>query len=192
MSRRTSHTDESIAGRIAALSVQGEDLSATAVSTKHPKLYSSARSQTHFGSWRAALNAAGIDYDDVKKGRAKWSKEFIVARIKEAVEQGHDLLSPEFRAEYHDLYIAACSNRYFKSWTRALTAAGIDVDKLRSQHQWTKDAIIKKIREIAVDNQPLVWSYIDKHYPALYRAARRPERFGSWEAAVEAAKQEDI
>lgn len=180
-------TQEKIIETILRLHEEGVDLSPTGIRKTHSALFSSARSKSHFGSWRAAVTAAGLDYSKVKRGEQVWSPELIIEGVRKAYEAGEDLLSVEFKNRNKKLYSAACAKRYFGSWRKTLTAAGLDYEHMRAAHFWSKPKIIAKIRELHQQGEPLNWSNISKICPGLYRAARRKENFGSWRNALKAA-----
>jgi hypothetical protein len=100
---------------------------------------------------------------------------------------GEDLLHPEFKTRYRSLYLAACAHRYFGSWRRAVSAAGLDHEMMREGRVWTKARIQRTIEELARDGHPLGWSSVETRCPGIYRAARRRENFGSWHNALLAA-----
>ena len=180
-------TDELIVETIRALHRAGVDLSPTSVRRTHPALFSAARSKSHFGSWRAAVEAAGLDYESIKRHSSPWTTEEVIRALREAYERGEDLLSSDFKRRYKSLYTAARSKRCFGSWREALKAAGLDYEELKGRRFWTKRRIIERIRELHAQGIPLNWSTVDKISPGLYRAARRKENFGSWRGALEAA-----
>ncbi len=180
-------TAEKIIAEIRRLYEQGVDLSPTGIRKTHSALFSSARSKSHFGSWRAAIKKAGLDYSKIKRGEQVWSKEKIIRELVSAYERGEDLLSADFKQRHKKLYSAACAKRYFGSWRKAIEAAGLDYQKIRGQHFWSKEKIIQTIRELKRQGHPLNWSAINKDCPSLYRAARRKENFGSWKKALRAA-----
>ena len=184
-------TKVKIIAAIRQLQMQGADLSPTAIQVEHSALFSSARSRSHFGSWRAAVEAAGFDYDEVKRIKQRWTRDEIIARICELHDAGEDLLAPEFKARHRSLYLAACAHRYFGSWRRAVNAAGLDYEKMRESRVWTKQRILRTIERLAHQGEPLGWAYIEQHEPGIYRAARRKENFGSWAGALRAAGVED-
>lgn len=185
-------TQDRILAEITRLHAQGVDLSPTGIRKTHGALFSSARSQSHFGSWRAAVQAAGLDYSTIKRGEQIWSKERIVRAIRKHHERGADLLSAEFKRANRQLYSAACAKRYFGSWRRAVEAAALDYDRIRGQHFWSREKIVAQIREFHAAGKPLSWSAINRDHPGLYRAARRKENFGSWRAALRAAEAEQV
>ena len=180
-------TKVKIIAAIKQLQMQGADLSPTAVQIEHSALFSSARSASHFGSWRAAVEAAGFDYDQFKRVKQRWTHEEIVKRICQLHEAGEDLLDPQFKTRHRNLYLAACAHRYFGSWRRAVEGAGLDHEKLRESRVWTRNRILHTIQQLASEGKPLGWAYIEQHEPGIYRAARRKENFGSWANALLAA-----
>ncbi len=180
-------TRDKLIESIRELHKQGYDLSPTAIQQTHGALFSSARSASHFGRWRDAVEAAGLRYDDIKRTKQRWSREEITKQIKAHHKNGEDLLDPDFKLRHRNLYVAACAHRYFGSWRRAIIAAGLDHEKMRESRVWTKDRILRTIREMARAGRPLGWAVIEVSCPGVYRAARRRENFGSWQGALIAA-----
>lgn len=180
-------TKEKLIAEIKKLQKQGVDLSPTSIQKTHSALFSSARSRSHFGSWRDAIEATGLEYDSLKRVKQRWTRADILNRIKELHAQGEDLLDPKFKVKYRSLYLAACAHRYFGSWRRAVTAAGLDHETMREKRIWTKNRILRTIKELDAQGKPLGWAYIEEHEPGIYRAARRKENFGSWAGALKEA-----
>ncbi|RYX81806.1 hypothetical protein EON83_22365 [bacterium] len=180
-------TKDKLIAEIKKLHREGVDLSPTSIQRTHSALFSSARSSSHFGSWRSAMEAAGFDYDNFKRVKQRWTREEILERIREMNAQGHDLLDPRFKTRNRSLYLAACAHRYFGSWRRAVEAAGLDHERMRESRVWTQGRILRTIQDLATQGKPLGWAYIEEHEPGIYRAARRKENFGSWAAALQAA-----
>ncbi|HEX8550511.1 MAG TPA: hypothetical protein VF681_03035 [Abditibacteriaceae bacterium] len=180
-------TRDKLIDEIRKLDKQGVDLSPTAIQKSHGALFSSARSRSHFGNWREAIEAAGLDYEDIKRVKQRWSRDEILAQIRKHHENGEDLLDPQFKLRERGLYLAACAHRYFGSWRRAVQAAGIDHEQLREKRIWTKTRILRCIQDLAKEGKPLGWAYVEQHCPGIYRAARRKENFVSWHEALLAA-----
>ena len=181
-------THEKIVQCIRQLHQQGMDLSPTGIQKTHGKLFNAARSPSQFGSWGAAIQAAGLDYEKIKRGGQVWPEEDILRGIRQAYAQGETLLGREFRARHPQLYLSACSKRRFGSWKQALLAAGLDYEEIRSRRFWNRPRIVEKIRELHRAGEKLIWSYLDRAHPQLYRAARRKENFGCWRNALAAAE----
>ena len=180
-------TKEKLIAQIQQLHQEGVDLSPTSMQDTHSALFASARSSSHFGSWRAAIEAAGLEYSTFKRVKQQWTREEILVRIRGMNAQGHDLLDPRFKTRHRALYLAACAHRYFGSWKRAVQAAGLNHEQMRESRVWTQARILRTIQELAVQNKPLGWAFIEEHEPGIYRAARRKENFGSWAGALRAA-----
>ena len=119
---------ERILERIRELSAAGEDLSWRHVSTQvDPQLAAAATKKKHFGSWRNAVNSAGLDYSTIRRYR-EWDEETILSQLKELHEKGIDLNAKSM--EEYDITLITAARRRFDSWDRALTAAGLDYRKI--------------------------------------------------------------
>lgn len=113
-----------IVERIRELFEQGEDLSWRHVSTVvDPQLAAAATKRKHFGSWRQAVSAAGLDYSRIRRYR-EWDADTIKDRLKELHIQGVDLNAKNM--EEYDITLITAARRRFDSWDKALTAAGLD------------------------------------------------------------------
>jgi len=77
-----------------------------------------------FGSWKAAVEKAGLRYDDLLQLH-RWSQEKIVSKIHELAKNGVPLDATSIRKRYSFLFHA--SKVWFpSSWGNALRAAGFD------------------------------------------------------------------
>ncbi len=122
--------------------------------------------------------------------KQKWSKEKIVETIKDLQRQSIDISASNISKNFIPLFTAACSRRYFSSWSNAVKAAGIDYDQIldagkarrrEKLTKWSKDEVLEQVR--LAESKNLLTTYRDRL--ALYSAARR--EFGSWKQALEAA-----
>ena len=117
-------TNERITERIRELHAQGNDLSWRHVSLHlDPSLAAAATKKSHFGSWRAALEASGLDYDQIRRYH-DWSAEEVLRRIRDLHAQGKALNAKSMEMDNISLITAA--RRRFPSWDRTLAAAGLD------------------------------------------------------------------
>jgi hypothetical protein len=122
--RYKSWTRERIVERIKELHTQGVDLSWRNVSLNvDPQLAAAATKKSHFGSWREALEAAGLDYDSIRRYR-EWDDERILKMVREFHEKGLGLNAKSMEQE--DITLITAARRRFDSWHQALTAAGLD------------------------------------------------------------------
>lgn len=193
-------TQERVTIEIRDLNGKGVDLRHGAVQEQYKRLVSAAI--RYFGSWRAAVEAAGVNYEDLRKSSeqsrlekiGKWSDERILADIRDLQARGEDLRAVVVKNKYPALFSAAVSPRYFGNWRKALTAAGVDYDRVLSRSPrgrprrvdvWHAGLILEKIREMSRGGENLDADDVSARYPRLLRLATL--RFGSWHAAVEKA-----
>lgn len=122
--------------------------------------------------------------------KQKWSNEKIIQAIQELHMQDIDLSAGNVLRNHGSLFTAACSGRYFSSWQNAVTAAGVDYDKIlgagRNRRRekltkWSKERVLEELH--GFEPEELLTTYRDRL--TLYSAARR--EFGSWKLALEAA-----
>ena len=109
--------------RIRTLCCDGYDMSAQHNIRRDRRLYEAARQ--HFGSWRKALVAAGVNLEHVclpRKPR-KLDKQKIIQQLRERHEAGQSLRRNQVCLENRALATAAINA--FHSWRRALAAAGL-------------------------------------------------------------------
>ena len=185
--RKRKWTQERILERIRELHAAGEDLSHSAAKRNHQYLVVVAINDRFFGSWREAVEAAGINYEEVSK-HEYWSRERISERIRELHGDGADLSHEDAKRHHGALVSAASSPRYFGSWGGAIRAAGLDYDDIRKINRWTREKIIRTIHDLHQRGECVHNSNMRRMgYRGLMEAACRCENFGSWADAVRAA-----
>jgi len=122
--RYKSWTRDRIVERIQELHGQGVDLSWRNVSLNvDPQLAAAATKKSHFGSWREALEAAGLDYDSIRRYR-EWDDERILRMVRDFHAKGTGLNAKNMEME--DITLITAARRRFDSWHQALIAAGLD------------------------------------------------------------------
>lgn len=127
-----------------------------------------------FGSWSAALAAAGFDYGTIK--RRPLTAEEVLAELRRLIAS-----SERVRADGHKS-LARAAALHFGSWREALTAAGHPEAGL----EWPRQRVIDAIRSRLAKGEPVNPAQVLRQDANLYAAARR--RFGTWEAALASAK----
>jgi Homing endonuclease associated repeat len=139
----------------------------------------------YFGSWKAAVEASGIPYEDVRKYQ-NWSKDLIVSKIQELYQQGVDL---SFRSmmlsKYNSMVYAAIRPNHFGCWKDALASAGLAPEEIYRYRSWDESTILEEIRRLQSVGADLSSKTMDETSNPLIATARR--RFGNWGAAVEKA-----
>lgn len=190
---------EVVVREIRNLNQASPDLRHNAVASQHSRLVSAA--VRYFGSWAAAVTAAGIDYVAIRrnsqKARAskitKWSFERIDSEVRRLVEASECLAAATARGNHPALFSAAVSPRYYGSWRAALTAVGVDYDSILSQSRNSGNSsgavrgtktLAKRLRSLGVDVR-IPGTEAQARFPRLYR--RAVNCFGSWELALTAA-----
>lgn len=136
-------------------------------------LYAAATNR--FGSWRAAVEAAGFDYEEIR------TKPMTVEEVCDqlhALAEGGDPL----RVKDHGK-LSRSALELFGSWEKAITAAGLEVPDRR---KWTPEKVLGMLKQDIEEGLPMGANAMRRRNENLYAAARR--QFGTWKAAVAAAR----
>ncbi len=111
---------ERIKRRLRRLCTTGYDLGAKLNRSRDRALYDAAI--RHFGSWREALTAAGVNLANVTHRRPKHlDREAMLLWIRNRQAAGQSLVFSEVCLEKRDYALAI--RREFRSWARAVEAA---------------------------------------------------------------------
>lgn len=150
---------------------------------RHRRLYDAAKE--HFGTWRGALLAAGINLKNalLSSRRRRLDKQKIGKEIQNRHQEGQSLRWKEVCMEDRKLAMAAIYA--FGSWRKAVLAAGIDAVTRSNETKWNRRRIVAAIQLRAQQNLPLSTGTVDREDGPLSCAARR--YFGSWRNAMQAA-----
>jgi hypothetical protein len=165
---------------------QKKDLSYNAMTRRMQPLVSAAA--YHFGSYRTAVERAGIDYALVIR-RPRWTRPLIIGLIKQAKRKDEDLhwsAVTKRRDELGRAAFASLQPRLFGSWDRALHAAGLDADEVNRYRKWNKNTIVFELRGRAKEHEPLNSGAVQRDDPGLHAAAVR--HFSNYDAALRAAR----
>ncbi len=179
-------TKPGILAKLRQLGRRKQSLSYSVLAKKQQSLLSAA--VYHFGSYRDALKAAGIDYAEVLR-RPRWTKPRIIALIKQAKRAGGDLNWSAVIQRGDELSraaYAALQKRLFHRWDRALHAAGLDADEVSCYRTWDRNTVVFELRARAQDGEALSSGALQKEDPGLHAAAVR--YFGSHDRALRAAR----
>jgi hypothetical protein len=176
-------TPERIVEAIQEASDSGADLSWTSVTNdeRYSALAYAAIRETQFGSWDAALEAAGEDPSSVRRYES-WNKPKIIRRIQKRRKEGKPLNSKAMQEQDSKLFNAALN--YFAGWDTALEAAGLDPSEVYKRRRWSKKIIKKEIKELDQRGEDLAAPNMRANHSPLYSAACK--YFGTWTAAREA------
>jgi hypothetical protein len=176
----------SIVQAIRKLHKQGVDLSYNRLAKRQQALVSA--SAYHFGSYRRAVEKAGLDYSEIIR-RPRWSRQAIIIQIKRGKREGQALYWSSITKRRDELGKAAFASlqpRLFGSWDRALHAAGLDADEINLYRKWDKNTVVSDLKARVSDNQAVNSGALQIEDPGLHAAAVR--HFGDYDKALKAAK----
>ena len=176
---------ESIIQEIQQLSSQGVDLSfrAMALSQHNAMVYAAIRTK-YFGSWRAALEAAGLVSEEIYRYRS-WEQGEILDEIRRLNSEGVDLSSKAMDESSNRLI--ATARRRFGNWGKALESAGIDYDEVRRRKRWTRENLVEGILDLKRQGVKLITPEVKRANPSLFAAACKKHFYGTWKKALKAA-----
>ncbi len=162
---------------------KGEPIYLRYVVRNHPDELKHAKKL--FGSWRKAVESAGVSYESVMKQKKVWDKEKIIAKILELHASGHGMWYRAVVKVHKDLVRAAES--HFGGWREAVVAAGLDYAKvMKRPHQiWTKAKVVERIRELAREGKDLRYDAIKASDRSLLYAIEK--YYSSFKSAFEDA-----
>lgn len=171
-----------IATELLRLRRAGHDICSRNLRRSHARLHSAAIH--HFGSYRAAVESAGIDYGTVcHEPPHHWSREAIITELRR--RGGQPLHQAAMERDAPALVMAAY--RYFGTYRRAIEAAGMDYESVRARARriWNTRRIVAELRRAGRDGNGLWQGAMKRSRPSLLRAAQR--YFGSYRRAARAA-----
>jgi hypothetical protein len=132
-----------------------------------------------FGSWNAALEAAGLDVSTIRTQRRPWTRGAILEELRRTHATGGSLNTKRVPSG-----MCQRARIMFGSWRAALEAAGVDPDGVGIKPMsWTADRIVAELRRMDAAATASGGRIVVSR--GFRRAACR--LFGSWEAALSAA-----
>lgn len=139
----------------------------------------------YFGSWKVAIEYAGLDYDKIRRYKV-WTRDRIIEQIQAYHRAGKDLSWRHVSTELDPpLAAAAIRPNRFGSWQYALAEAGLDYEEIRRHKAWADEEILEELRRRSTAGESLRVSDASLECPALVAAARR--RFNGWYEAITSA-----
>jgi len=131
---RRQWTTQTIIQEIQDLHAAGESLATTNLRRLgYGGMVAAAYRDDLFGSWRAAVQAAGLRYRQVAPRCRKWTKARIIARIQQLHSQHQDISYRAIKTTQQYLLKVARRPENFGSWRAAVETAGIDYDEVGQQ-----------------------------------------------------------
>ncbi|MDB4614289.1 hypothetical protein OAH18_01235 [bacterium] len=167
---------------------EGRSLKTKHVRRRQSPLYKAALK--FFGSWLAAVEAAGINSAQVNP-HAGWDRERIIEAILLRAVERRALGSTKVRP----YSLKAAAIREFGSWDGALCAADLDPSDYigrrilavpeQEKQKWNRHEVLKAIRRRQFLGLPLDHDSVCRDYRPLVNAAT--SYFGGWPSALNAA-----
>jgi len=146
-------TEETVISAIRAEANAGHELSYMRTERRVPSLVRAA--ERVFGNWGAAVHAAGFDYESIRRYR-RWTRESVIAKIREWHAQGADLSWHYVSTELDPpLAAAALHAGRFTCWADALRAAGLNPDTVSKYRRWTLPKIHAELLNLKQQGIPL-------------------------------------
>jgi hypothetical protein len=132
--------------------------------TRHASLFEAAR--LRFGSWEAAILAAGFKYPDDWKLK-KWTRKKILTAIRARARKRLPINTRTANHHLGGLYLAA--KREFGSWRTAVARAG-HADRLFPwpRFRWTRRALLDHLRSIAKRHGQVSTTLVEGSTPEGY------------------------
>ena len=155
-----------------------ERLNSHYYATNYPDVHAAA--ERLFGSWKAAIEAAGLDYSKICRYQ-KWSRDKVIRKIKEAHKQGKPINSVAMQENNKPLYMAAVKR--FGNWENAVKAAGINYRKIRIRRLMESDEIKQEIMRLYRSGVNLSYTNMRENYQYLMVAGMKKLGGGSWAVA---------
>ena len=141
----------------------------------------------YFDSYQSAIEAAGLDYADIRiRTMPSWDRKRVVRELKDLRKQKHGLWKRALRRTQP--YLERAAKKHFGSYERAAKASGIPACLLQPPpyRSWSPDRVTLELRELYQRGPQLLKpARIGIDNPKLVRACRR--RFGTYAKALGAA-----
>lgn len=164
-------TRETVLASIRAEARAGHDLSYSCTEKRVSSLVRAA--ERSFGNWGAAVNAAGFDYDAIRRYR-KWTREKVIERILALYDKGEDLSWRNISIRLDPpLAAAALHAGRFASWSEALHAAGLDPTQISRYRRWTLPLLREELLALETKGVPLDRMHLSADASALLAAVYR-------------------
>jgi hypothetical protein len=148
-----------------------------------------------FGTWQAAMVAAGVDYADLchqnRFIRYYKSKDDIVVALRERITKGQSVKYEDVRwGDDREPRLIKYGTQLFGSWRNAVIAAGGEyVGRIRKPERYGEpDEVLAEIKHRAIAGVAANMKYVTEgEYKNFALMKKAIAHFGSWRKAVDAA-----
>lgn len=188
--------EETIIKRILMLESLEEDLACSHVKQIDSALVGAAIS--YFGNWGAALRAAGLDYDEIRKvSKArrsekvrKWSINKVIEEIREIAKEEDDLSYAYMKEKYSSL-VAAAGN-YVGSWKQTIEMCGFDYGevlrtgrkkRIERERAWYRGLLLERLAKLKTVDE----NKVKELEPRFHRLLM--DYFPNWRKVIRSLKE---
>jgi hypothetical protein len=124
--------------------IQGRAREGESVAFSRVSLKLRLSGRRYFGSWRAAVLAAGLDYDTIRLTRRAYTTDEIIRLLKATAKARPSLTRVELSQEHAPLFKAMLA--HFGTVDRALRIARLDGWPRTQYERWTSPRILRELR----------------------------------------------
>jgi hypothetical protein len=129
----------------------------------------------YFGGFRRARRAAGLPPPALQWQRCELQAADVLAEIQRRHAEDEPLAWSQIPPA-----LQYAGPRWYGSWRLAITAAGLDYDRIRLTREYTQATLIEAVRTLAREQPQMTLSQLGRHS----MASTLRERFGSLEKAA--------
>jgi hypothetical protein len=173
---------DEVCAMLRQLRSDGRSVRSNTVACRKPGLWKAAK--RWFGSFAAALSAAGVPPEEPATPFIRWTKELALEKLRQRKEEGKRLNKKALAKDDCRLFYAI--QRFLGGHQVALRAIGVDSESVRRDRPiWTKGRIIAELKRRHRRREPISPFDLERKYTALSGAMRR--QFGSADNAYRAA-----
>jgi hypothetical protein len=101
-----------------------------------------AAARWHFGSWEAALAAAGVDAQEVRLQRRPYTRPYVIALLRRLAREGTALRASALKR----LIKLDTVRKLFGSLEGAMRAAGLVVATTHANQKWSRARVVEQLR----------------------------------------------
>lgn len=137
----------------------GEKINSDYIQKNRPDLYGAGLK--YFGSWGKAIEAAGLNYNQICITRPhSWTKNEIIRAIRKRKRSRLPINAMAVYKQDPTLYDA--TRRCFgkNGWSKAMRKAGYNPKELDPRRIWSKHRVVKEIRKLKRQKIPLYGNYL--------------------------------
>lgn len=149
------------------------------VQENHNKIFNAAR--RYFGDWATAVEAAGVNYSEVRQLEV-WDKSKVIVELKRIFSESGDI-SPTFLEKngHSSLYVTA--RKLFGNYKSAVVESGIDDSLIfRKVPMWNEKMLRDELLNIEKAEGGLSYSFVRENHKNIVQYCEKT--YGGWYLAL--------